>query len=141
MPCDINQAFFVEQKQIRTSSQLDLVNILLPFHMHLMVNANRTRSANQRIAFQCVGTKSSRDAIGATVDVVAGDQKRRVWLLSGDGYMSSNERILKLGVGSTKTVTDVVVRWPSNEVESFGTLQTGATYLLVEGTGQAFQQH
>ena len=118
----------------------DLADDLVVSHQNAppTLLANRTETDNRRIAVQCVGTTSSRDAIGAIIKFVVGGRQRAMWLLSGDGYMSSNERILKAGIGSNDRAEDVTVTWPSGRVESFGTIGAGQTCLLIEGTSEAF---
>ncbi|MEO1524106.1 MAG: FG-GAP-like repeat-containing protein [Planctomycetota bacterium] len=100
---------------------------------------NQTETNHHRIAFRLVGTTSSRDAIGATITFVAGNDTRKLWLLSGDGYMCSNERRLHAGIGAHARVKDVVVTWPSGVRESFGSLQADQLHLLIEGEGTASQ--
>ena len=118
----------------------DLADDLIVTHQNAppTLLANRTENDNRRIGIQCIGTASSRDAIGAVVRFVASGRQRVIWLLSGDGYMCSNERILKAGIGASDRVEDVTVSWPSGTHESFGTLSAGGTYLLVEGSGEPF---
>ncbi|MDC0326168.1 ASPIC/UnbV domain-containing protein, partial [bacterium] len=79
------------------------------------------------------GTTCSRDAIGATIRFTCNDQHRTLWLLAGDGYMCSNEKILRAGLGDAAVVDNVSITWPSGKTEQLGTLPTGADYLLIEG--------
>ncbi|WP_182869031.1 FG-GAP-like repeat-containing protein [Rhodopirellula sp. JC639] len=118
----------------------DLADDLIITHQNAppTLLANRTKTDHRRIGLRCVGTTCSRDAIGTVIDFIASGHPRRLWLLSGDGYMSSNERILKAGIGSSDRIDDVCVTWPDGTVESFGTLTAGRTYLLIEGSGEAF---
>ena len=118
----------------------DLADDLVVTHQNAapVLLANRTKTKNRRIALQCVGTTSSRDAIGAVVKFVADGRNHAIWLLSGDGYMSSNERILKAGIGASEEAENVTVTWPNGQAESFGTINAGQTHVLVEGTGEAF---
>ncbi len=118
----------------------DLADDLIVTHQNAppTLLVNRTETDNRRIGFQCIGTESSRDAIGAIVRFVASGRQRVIWLLPGDGYMSSNERILKAGIGASDRVEGVTVMWSSGTRESFGTLSAGGTYLLIEGPGEPF---
>ncbi|QDV45702.1 ASPIC and UnbV [Stieleria neptunia] len=118
----------------------DLADDLIVTHQDAppVLLANRTETDNRRIGIRCIGTASARDAIGAIVQFIAEGRRRRVWLLSGDGYMGSNERILKAGIGSSERVEDVTVTWPSGSVESFGGLDAGQTHLLIEGSAESF---
>ncbi len=100
--------------------------------------ANRTDSGNHRFGVRFVGTKSSRDAVGAVVHFTAAGRRRAMWLLAGDGYMSSNQRVLRAGVGTSTHVEDVTVTWPSGLVESYGNVAADRVHLFVEGSGKAF---
>ena len=60
---------------------------------------NRSQESGNWIAITLRGRACSRDAIGATVEVTVGDQHYVTALTSGDGYLCSNERILRFGLG------------------------------------------
>ncbi len=100
----------------------------------LMVDS---RIANHRIGFKLIGTKSSRDAIGAIVRFQAGGRNRTLWSLAGDGYMCANEAVLRAGLGNAARVSEVTVTWPDGSEESFGSLDADSDYILVEGEGAA----
>jgi hypothetical protein len=53
--------------------------------------------------------------------------------------MCSSEQKLFIGTGEHSHTGDVRVRWTSGETENFNVLQSGAEYLLVEGSGEAFK--
>ncbi len=57
---------------------------------------NQTESENHWLTFQLVGTDSERDAIGARVEVRAGEQTWTNWLVAGDGYLCRNEAAIPL---------------------------------------------
>ncbi len=99
---------------------------------------NQTETENRRIAFRLVGTNSSRDAVGAVVTFEVDGQRRSLWATAGDGFMCSNERILRAGLGGSDRVNDVSVRWPDGTTEDFGSLSANQTYLLVQGQDTAF---
>lgn len=121
----------------------DLADDLVVTHQNAppVLLANRTETENQRIGLQCIGTTISRDAIGAKVNFFVGGAERAFWLLSGDGYMCSNERIIKAGLGPNERVEEVTVTWPNGKSEAFGTLAAGHAYLLVEGSGEPYQSN
>ena len=116
-------------------------NDVLITHAHEPVRllVNRGRDQNSRIAFKLIGTSSSRDAIGAIVRLESDGRQRTLWSLAGDGYMCSNERILRAGVGSADEVTGVTVTWQDGSVDRIGTLETNAEYTIVQGGGEAFR--
>lgn len=116
---------------INRDGKTDLVVTHTKEQLRLLIN--RTEKAGQSIGFQIKGTTCSRDAIGATIRFTCNDQHRTLWLLAGDGYMCSNEKILRAGLGDAAVVDNVSITWPSGKTEQLGTLQAGADYLLIEG--------
>ena len=61
-----------------------------------------------------------------------------MWVLSGDGYFCSNEKTLIAGLGETDVVTDVTVTWQDGSVDQLGTLAANQSYLIAQGSGEAF---
>lgn len=100
---------------------------------------NQTMDAGQAVKLQLVATASPREAIGARVTAMVGSRKVTEHLTGGDGYMASNERKLHVVCGSSPVVDDVTVHWPSGKVERLGSLVSGREFLVVEGTGEAFE--
>ena len=99
---------------------------------------NRTESDHHRLSLRLVGSSDVRDATGAVVRFECGGRKRVLWLLSGDGYMCSNERVLRVGLGNEKRVENLSVTWPNATVDEIGTLKGDHEYLIVQGTNNAF---
>jgi hypothetical protein len=102
---------------------------------------NQTKTNNRRIEFQLVGTKSSRDTVGAVVGFTVEGQQRRLWHNSGDGFMCSNEHILRAGVGLAEKIEDVSVQWPDGSTDHFGSLEADSRFLLIQGQADAFRLH
>jgi tetratricopeptide (TPR) repeat protein len=98
---------------------------------------NQTSGGNS-IQFKLVGTKSERDAVGATLALTCGDQQWTGWLLGGHGFLCSNEQMLDFGVGSVAKIDRVEVHWPSGIIEEFANLDVNQRYLIVEGDGLVF---
>ncbi len=65
------------------------------------------------------GTKSPRDAVGATVYVTANGMKQRGDVLSGGSYGSTSDPRPHFGLGQATKVDDIEVHWPSGKVEHF----------------------
>ncbi len=99
---------------------------------------NHSEDNHDRIAFKLVGTRNSRDAVGAIVRFESGGRKRTLWWLAGDGYMCSNERVLRAGLGQADRVDNVTVTWQDGTVEQIGTLSANSEYVIVQGEGKAF---
>ncbi len=69
------------------------------------------------IAFRLRGTKSNRDAIGAsiTIETEAGKQTR--FLQAGSGFLSQHSKDLFFGLGAAKGTVRASIRWPSGLVQ------------------------
>ena len=111
--------------------KLDLVVTHTKEQLRLLIN--RSEKTGKSIGFQIKGTTSSRDAIGATIRFTCNDQERSLWLLAGDGYMCSNEKILRAGLGDATRVENVRITWPDGQTEQLGRLETGTDYLIIQG--------
>jgi enediyne biosynthesis protein E4 len=98
---------------------------------------NDQSSDNRSLRLKLVGTKSNRDAIGATVRIFhAGVSQTRV-VKSGSSYLSQSELPVTFGVGKQDRVERVVVTWPSGRTDEFKNVETGRAYKCVEGKGLA----
>ncbi len=95
---------------------------------------NVTESPNHALRLKLVGTQSNRDAIGAKVRVIVDSADERVCqVTAGDGYESSNERIVDLGVGHIENVSRIEIGWPSGATSRFESVSCQDTWLAIEG--------
>ena len=96
---------------------------------------NDQLSGNKSIRFHLAGTKSNRDAIGATVRIFheGSSQFRRV--KSGSSYLSQSELPVTFGLGKRDKIDRVVIQWPSGNTEEFKSLSAGHTYECMESRG------
>jgi hypothetical protein len=73
---------------------------------------------NHWVGLQLIGgSKSPRDAVGATAYLTAGGIRRRSDVLSGGSYSSSHDLRVHFGLGVATTVEKIDIRWPSGAVE------------------------
>jgi hypothetical protein len=96
---------------------------------------NDQLAGNHSIRFRLVGTKSNRDAIGATVRIFSGGLSQSRMVKSGSSYLSQSELPLTFGLEKQDLVERAVVTWPSGRVEEFKNLVAGRAYECVEGKG------
>ena len=82
-----------------------------------------------------IGTKSNRDAIGATVVAEYGGQRHTQMVKSGSSYLSQSELPLTFGLGKQDHIDRVVIYWPSGRTEEFKNLPARRLYECVEGKG------
>lgn len=96
---------------------------------------NRTKTNHNWISLELIanGSTSNRNAIGATIDVVAEGKTRRHFVFGGGSYLSASDRRLHLGLGDARMVDRVVVRWPSGTRQEFRELPSRSRWKLIEG--------
>ncbi|MDR3639097.1 MAG: CRTAC1 family protein [Isosphaeraceae bacterium] len=98
---------------------------------------NDTKNDNRWIRLDLQGTKSNRDAIGARVEVVAGD--RTIYRQRKGNYsmLSANDPRLLIGVGAVAEVEKVTVHWPSGRTSVLEHLKTNQAQKVVEPSDDA----
>ena len=96
---------------------------------------NDLSSGNRSIRFRLVGTKSNRDAIGATVRIEHGGASQSRMVKSGSSYLSQSELPVTFGVGQRDRIERVVIQWPSGQTEEYKALSAGKAYECVESKG------
>ncbi|WP_186775570.1 FG-GAP-like repeat-containing protein [Rubripirellula tenax] len=100
---------------------------------------NHARDSNRWIDLRLSGTTCARDAIGAVVEVQSGDQRWTCHQTSGDGFLASDERAIRVGLGRSSEACQVTVHWPGGHVESFPSLGVDQQWLLVQGESEGFE--
>ena len=96
---------------------------------------NDQTSGNRSIRFQLVGTKSNRDAIGATVRIEYGGLSQSRMVKSGSSYLSQSELPVTFGLGARTQIDRVVLSWPGGQTEEYKNLGSGKTYVCTETKG------
>ncbi len=91
---------------------------------------NRTTSEGGWIGLRLVGRTGARDAIGAQVAVRAADNEQVRTVAAGDGYQSSNGRMIL--IGGLAGPADITIRWPVGATGTWTSLAPGRAYILVE---------
>jgi hypothetical protein len=76
---------------------------------------NDQQLGNHWLRLKLVGSKSNRDAIGATVEVHVGDTVLSQTVRPTCSYLSQRELPLTFGLGKTDKIEKVMVRWPSGQ--------------------------
>jgi tetratricopeptide (TPR) repeat protein len=127
--------------------------------LRLMLNGTPTENRSIGLLLVGNGTTTNRDAIGARVEVIVESSEFRVegsesqkdnlsalnsqpstlirTVRAGEGFLAQSSKWLHFGLGDTKNVEKIVVRWPGGESEEFSGADVGGHYRLVQGTGQA----
>jgi enediyne biosynthesis protein E4 len=93
------------------------------------------QAGHRSIRLRLVGTKSNRDAIGASVRIFHGGTSQHRLVKTGSSYLSQSELPVTFGVGPQDRVDRLVINWPSGRTEEFKNVLSGRQYECVEGTG------
>ena len=96
---------------------------------------NDQLSGNRSIRFHLAGTKSNRDAIGATVRIFLGGMEQSRVVKGSSSYLSQSELPVTFGVEKRDRIDRVVIDWPSGQTEEHKNLATGRAYDCTEGKG------
>jgi hypothetical protein len=96
---------------------------------------NDQTSGNRSVRIRLVGTKSNRDAIGATVKLFTGATAQTRMVKSGSSYLSQSELPLTFGLGKQDKIQRLVIEWPSGRTEEYKNLAANKSYQCVEATG------
>jgi len=96
---------------------------------------NDQLAGNRSIRLRLVGTKSNRDAIGASVRLYSNGQVQSRLVRSGSSYLSQSELPLTFGVGKQDRIEKITIDWPSGKTEEYPKLKSGNSYQLTESTG------
>jgi len=96
---------------------------------------NDQLGGNRSMRLQLVGTKSNRDAIGATVHVSSEGVTQSRMVKGGSSYLSQSELPLTFGLEKRDRVDRVVIEWPSGHTEEYKNLSAGHSYQCVETKG------
>jgi enediyne biosynthesis protein E4 len=75
---------------------------------------------------------SNRSAIGAQVTVYWAGQQQVQEVLGGSGFCAQNQRRLHFGLGASRAVDKVVVRWPSGKMAEVARPETNRVHALKE---------
>jgi hypothetical protein len=96
---------------------------------------NEQLAGNGVIRFRLVGTKSNRDAIGASLRVFHGGASQSRMVKGGSSYLSQSELPVTFGLERRDRIERVVLYWPSGRTEEYKNLAAGRCYECVEGKG------
>ena len=89
---------------------------------------------HRSVRLRLIGTKSNRDAIGATVRAFMAGQTSSRTVKSGGSYLSQSELPVTFGLGRRDGIDRAIVHWPSGGTDEFRNIKAGR-YELVEGKG------
>jgi enediyne biosynthesis protein E4 len=97
---------------------------------------NVSENKNHWVGLKLVGgSKSPRDAVGATAYLTANGIRQRADVLSGGSFASSNDQRLHFGLGQSSTAEKLEIHWPSGVVEQVTLPGVDRYYTVEEAKG------
>jgi hypothetical protein len=118
---------------IFNTGNIDVVLVNVGEPPTLLLNQNTV--PNHRVLFELIGTKSNRAAIGARVTIQSAGVRQIAEVRGGGSYLSQNDLRLHFGLGKSKKIESVEIRWPSGKLETLENLPADSIYTIVESSG------
>jgi tetratricopeptide (TPR) repeat protein len=114
------------------------IDIFLKSRLGPQVRALRNEwgAGRNAIAIQLAGTRSNRDAIGASVTVDHEGHRTVAFVRAGSGYLSQHTKTLHFGLGHAERAERIAIQWPSGLRQEFHHLDAGFRYHFTEGAAQ-----
>jgi hypothetical protein len=99
---------------------------------------NKTQSDYHWVSLRLVGVRSARNPVGAIVRLGFESGGKTHLIVSGDGYMCTNQRERRWGIGINDVVKSLQVEWPSGQKQQFDNVEVDTEWMLVEGQPTLF---
>jgi tetratricopeptide (TPR) repeat protein len=106
----------------------------------LRILHNAMEEIGNSISFRLRGTKSNRDAIGASVTVEAGGLRQTKFLQAGTGFLAQHSKELFFGLGLSNAGIRATVKWPSGLVQHFDGLSANHRVQIEEDSSHIVAQ-
>jgi hypothetical protein len=106
--------------------------LVLPIAGQPLLLQNRTETSNAWIALQLRGTRSNRDAIGASVQVGYCGTSQFDTVRNGGSYLSRDDPRLHFGLGACSRVDNVAIQWPSGAKQVLKNLPLNRVSIIEE---------
>jgi hypothetical protein len=103
------------------------------------VYENRSGDDRKLAVIRLDGRGGNRFGIGARVSARAGDLRLERLLTLQGGYLSTDEPLVHLGLGSASRIDRLEVRWPSGATQVFEGLPAGQRYTILEPEAPALR--
>lgn len=94
---------------------------------------NDTINSHHSVAFELVGHRSNRDAVGAKVTLQAGAWSRMKEVRSGSGFLSQHTRRIYFGLGADNVISRVRISWPSGAGQELAKVPVDSIIRVEEG--------
>jgi len=113
---------------------MDILVLNLNARPRLLRNDGGNR--NHWIMFHLEGVVSNRDAVGSRVRVTSGGSVQTRYVVSSSGYLSQSDYRLHFGLGESKKVEEVEIRWPTGKVQVLKNIAANQVVVIKEEKSQ-----
>ena len=131
---DTNDGRAVALADLRNTGVLDV--IVANQRGPLLIYENRVAAERHWIQFELEGTKSNRSAIGARVELHWNGHVQAQQVTAATGFSAQNQRSLHYGLGSSRTIDRVVIRWPSGAEQTIASPAVDIRHHVKEPDGR-----
>lgn len=100
---------------------------------------NASPARHHWLQVRLLGTRCSRDAVGARVRIQAGELSELAEIHSGRGYQSHFGTRLHFGLGTHHLVDRLEVRWPGGAVQRLENIAADQLITLIQASAPALQ--
>jgi len=97
-------------------------------------------NGNHWLGVKLIGTKSNRDAVGASLKITAGRFVQIKQVKGGMGYMSAHDSRVYVGLGGRKRVDEIEITWPSGRIDKLPDIGGDHVITVREGEGVVKRQ-
>lgn len=104
-----------------------------PVHLWRNELNPKERGGPHFLRLRLKGNQSNRDALGARVIAVVGDQYQERRVRTGGSYLSQSELTVTFGLGEAVAVDTLRIYWPSGQVDIFEEVAADQEIQLIEG--------
>ncbi len=98
---------------------------------HYSLYTNQGNS-NSWLTIKLIGTKSNRDAIGARIILKANGKTQTREIINGSSFLSQNSPWQTFGLGKSKKIDSIEVRWPSGKKQVLENINVKQTLTITE---------
>src|SRR5579885_1713288 len=102
----------------------------------LRILQNVMQSIGGSVCFRLRGTKSNRDAIGASITLQCDGLRQTKYLQAGTGFLSQHSKELFFGLGKAPGAISATVHWPSGLSQTFEQIPANHRISIEEGQSQ-----
>jgi hypothetical protein len=126
----LTNSFSVAKGDFNRDGYYDIV--MNPIGAPLQVYYNNGGS-NHWLNITLEGTQSNRDGVGALIEYWIDGHRMIRHTAAGDSYLSQNSQHYILGAGDADLIDQLIVHWPSGQVDSLVQIPTNQYLYLLEG--------